>query len=143
MIYYHVCKRWDGNDIIPLVDKCNNNQDMALKKFNKKYPNGIGLGEEHIYWVHMWDSLSNAIACAVKMRGQILKVNDVKNILTIKRDTLEFDHPMTKCIPSSLIVKVGGRRRIRCGICHGTKENERHFDCDECWGMGYTTEYFI
>ena len=67
--YYHCCSKWDGGDLQSLYNICNKDKEKALNKFVKKYGNIKDIkeiGRHHIYYVHMFDDLTEATFVAKK-----------------------------------------------------------------------------
>jgi hypothetical protein len=96
MAYYHVCKQWDGGDLLPLArlmrDEC-----AAIETYLERWPEAGELALEHVHWVHMYDSLDQAKDHVIEYGGEILEISDE---ITVARDRCEFDHPMAREIPA-------------------------------------------
>jgi hypothetical protein len=110
MIYYHVCKRWDGYDLQSLYQRCNKNELQAIKRYAQRWPDAGELAQYHIMYVHCWDNYNDAKQHAHDIRGQILAIDtDIldNNGIDYCIDMLEFAHPIVRdYIPKDAIKKV-------------------------------------
>lgn len=106
MKFYHVCQCWDGGDLMSLLDQHNGDESAALEEFAARWPEAGELGVYHISYIHLWDSLDQAEQFQSWFGGEILEING--DDLEIERDSLEFDHPITR----DIIPKTNIRRKL-------------------------------
>lgn len=98
---YHVTKKWDGEDLVPINDP---------DEFAMRWPDAGSLGQVHAYRVHMWFSLDEADEHRDTFGGEILVIDE--SMFDYETDDLELNciHATARRVPADAI------RRYQAGL---------------------------
>jgi hypothetical protein len=91
-IYYHVCKNYDGDDLLSLYEQYGHE---AYEMFAERWPDGGNMGEYHAHHVHLYATFEEAQRHAAEEGGDILFVES-DEFIEIETDDLEFPHPVVR-----------------------------------------------
>jgi hypothetical protein len=88
---YHVCPRWDGDDLLSLYEQLGEEAYIIFAK-RHEVDNELGIGNAH--FVHCHYTLQEAKEYKKIFGGQILEIDASK--LEVKHDCIEYPHPKVR-----------------------------------------------
>lgn len=91
MKYYHVCTKWDGNNLESLYKQ---HGEDAYEIFATRWPEAGDLAQYHVNVIHLHANLSDAEDFCGEFGGEILVISDPNGEIDVKNDTLEYAHPV-------------------------------------------------
>jgi hypothetical protein len=98
MIYYHVTReKWDKHDLQNLYNFCDHNECQAIEIFCSHWPDtDASFASYHIMAIHLHDNINDAddYYDSFCNNGNILKIDIPDDIINVKRDNIEYDHPI-------------------------------------------------
>ena len=104
---YHVCARWDGDDLRSLVTRLGEME--GIEEYARRWPDAGDLALDHAYRVHLYATLAEAVAHRDEYGGEILEID--ATWLNPEVDGAEFAHPMVARVPAHCVRRLseGGR----------------------------------
>ena len=99
---YHVCPRWNGDDLLSLYEQMG---EEAYDAFAVKHGIGNELGIGNAHFVHCHYTVEEAREHQRAFGGEILEVD--ASVLEVKHDCIEYPHPKVRgIIPKQYVRRV-------------------------------------